>query len=513
MIRKFISIENVGKLRSCKAAGDVELRQLSLIYAENGRGKTTICDIFRSLRSGDGSFIQGRTTLGPSAAPKAQVLLENSIAKFDGKAWNELVPELEIYDSRFVHENVYAGELVEHEQKRNLYRVIVGEKGVELATLVDKLDAEIREADKVIKSKKLAVDKFCPVGMSTEEFVALEEHSDIDARIDLKKSELETLRQSDEIARKRVLDELEIPNLPSNLPSVLGKELEDISSETEQLVRSHIENHTSGATEPWLDQGCNYLQNDECPFCQQSVDGNDLVSAYRVYFGEAYESLKDEVNSLRERVLRFGSESDRLRLDQSITSNEELIEFWKKFVDVELLNIDSKDIRFAMTALQHAAVEAVDKKVSRILEPVVLGGSFEAAALKYSQSQIDLGKYNQTVKKLNALIATKKGETSASSLSAAEVEFTRLQAAKERHGEKASAACSEHETALADKKKLEGEKSDAKAHLDEYSGELLGGFPRAYKPAFGNGHRRLSTHRDCPRVQGKKPRLHLSYVN
>lgn len=45
MILKIVCIENIGKFRACKPAGDVELRPVSLVYAENGRGKTTLCDI------------------------------------------------------------------------------------------------------------------------------------------------------------------------------------------------------------------------------------------------------------------------------------------------------------------------------------------------------------------------------------------------------------------------------------------------------------------------------------
>ena len=51
MIKKLIRIANVGRFRDYKAAGDVSLNKLNLIVAENGRGKTTLCAILRSLRS------------------------------------------------------------------------------------------------------------------------------------------------------------------------------------------------------------------------------------------------------------------------------------------------------------------------------------------------------------------------------------------------------------------------------------------------------------------------------
>src|SRR3990172_2894979 len=105
MIRKFISIENVGKFRACKPGGDVELRPLTLVYAENGRGKTTLCDILRSLRSGVGDYVRGRATLGPTSTPTVSIRLECSNATFDGQVWSETLPELRIFDSLFVHQN------------------------------------------------------------------------------------------------------------------------------------------------------------------------------------------------------------------------------------------------------------------------------------------------------------------------------------------------------------------------------------------------------------------------
>ncbi len=79
MFKKLIKIQNVGKFRACCAAGDVQFRKITLFYAENGRGKTTLCDIFRSLQSGTGELIAGRATLGSGTEPTAEILLERGL--------------------------------------------------------------------------------------------------------------------------------------------------------------------------------------------------------------------------------------------------------------------------------------------------------------------------------------------------------------------------------------------------------------------------------------------------
>lgn len=49
MLEKFISLKNIGRFVNLSSKGDVSLRKLTLIYGENGRGKTTLCSILRSL--------------------------------------------------------------------------------------------------------------------------------------------------------------------------------------------------------------------------------------------------------------------------------------------------------------------------------------------------------------------------------------------------------------------------------------------------------------------------------
>jgi hypothetical protein len=59
-LKKFTSIQNVGRFHNASASGDVEFRRLTPIYGDIGRGKTTLCAILRSLQSGDPGPISGR---------------------------------------------------------------------------------------------------------------------------------------------------------------------------------------------------------------------------------------------------------------------------------------------------------------------------------------------------------------------------------------------------------------------------------------------------------------------
>jgi wobble nucleotide-excising tRNase len=154
MLEKFISIKNVGRFRDCCPRGDVTFRKLTLIFAENGRGKTTLCAVLRSLQTGQPEFISERKTLGSNDRAFAQIRLSGNNFIFGNNAWAAIYPDIAIFDSVFVHNNVYAGDYVDHEQKKNLYRVIVGAQGVQLAIIIDDLDGKIRTTNSDMNARQ-----------------------------------------------------------------------------------------------------------------------------------------------------------------------------------------------------------------------------------------------------------------------------------------------------------------------------------------------------------------------
>jgi wobble nucleotide-excising tRNase len=74
MLNRIISIKNVGRFKNCYAVGDVTFRHFTLIFAENGCGKTTLCAVLRSLFTNSPAHIIGRTSLGNIERPEIQLL-------------------------------------------------------------------------------------------------------------------------------------------------------------------------------------------------------------------------------------------------------------------------------------------------------------------------------------------------------------------------------------------------------------------------------------------------------
>ncbi len=171
MIQKIISIKNIGRFSDCCPIGDVSFRRLVLLFAENGIGKTTLCAILRSLQSGCPEFISERKTLNTTDSASVQIRVDGNTLSFSNNAWSATHPNIAIFDSVFIHDNVYAGDYVDHEHKKNLYRIIVGARGVQLARQIEGLDSEIRETNSEINSKKIIASRNLPIGIAFDTYL------------------------------------------------------------------------------------------------------------------------------------------------------------------------------------------------------------------------------------------------------------------------------------------------------------------------------------------------------
>ena len=121
-IAKIQHIRSVGRFRSCAATGDVAFKKSTLSFGENARGKTTLCAILRSLQTQQPEFIAGRRTLGSNVEPQVVIGLTLGQALFQNGAWPPLPApiHLRIFDAHYVAENIYSGDAIGSDQRRNL---------------------------------------------------------------------------------------------------------------------------------------------------------------------------------------------------------------------------------------------------------------------------------------------------------------------------------------------------------------------------------------------------------
>jgi wobble nucleotide-excising tRNase len=473
MLKKILSVRNIGKFVSCSAHGDVELRKLNIVFGENGRGKTTLAAIFRSLQSGSAHYIIERQTLNGSDPPEVQILLHGGTATFTKGKWSTLLPGIEVFDQTFVHENVFAGDCIDHDQKKNLYRVIVGDEGVKLAREVDDLDVRIRDANKEINDKKIAASRYAPADMSLEEFVALPNEDTVEAKIAQVDAELSALKRAREIRGKGLLQQFSLPGLPGNFRELLAKDLGGISRTAEERVHAHLRSCMDEGGEGWIEQGLEYADKGACPFCGKPFGAATLLEDYRTYFGESYQALKQEIAEMHRAVAVAFGEQALLRLQRTIADNRALRDFWQQFVGTDVSGIAFEELQLTLEALRTSALAVVARKMAAPLEPVEPDSAFERAASEYQRSQRAVEAYNGTVDAMNSLITHKKAETEAGNQDKALKKLARLRAAARRHSDEVEQACGEYGAACQAKKHLETAKKKAKKALDEYATRIF----------------------------------------
>ena len=473
-LKKFLAIKRVGRFANSTAVGDVELKRYTLIFAENGRGKTTLCAILRSLQTGASEHIIGRATLGNAEAQEVSILLEGATATFAAGAWNRTVPDLEIFDGTFITDNVYAGDHVDTDHKKNLYRIIVGAQGVALARQVDDFDTRIRTNNAELRDLKGAVQVYIPQGVTFENFLALPVEPEVDTKIEAKQRELEAARQADLIRQKPSLAKIEFPGLPEGFVALLAKTLDGVAADSERKISEHLAKHQFVEKgELWVSGGLGHIEEEACPFCGQNLNGLELISAYKAYFSAGYNDLRGEIVSQTGRIsLAFGDRAIAA-VARLVEQNVASLEFWNRHCTITLPPLAAADLDTTLRGLRQAALSLLERKSHAPLERIELAPDFNTAeeACRLLAEAVRI--YNTAIDTANALIAVKKEEAARAHLGTVESELAALRAKKVRHDAAGREACQRYQDKAAEKVELEGQKVETKRLLDEHTSQVI----------------------------------------
>ena len=498
MLKKIVSIKNVGRFYSSAAPGNPQLRGRTLVLGANGFGKTTLCSILRSLQSGTASEIQGRQTLGAHNPPTVELLTSTGLARFDGSEWSRTMPELAVFDSKFVAENVHSGEVVDTEQKRNLYRVIVGAQGVRLANREASLVVASRDKTKAVTATRRALETHLPTGMSLEAFLALETQEGIDDAIALQSKAVEGARQSSRLRERAALSELPVPHLPPGFSELLARRVDDVAADAEAALETHIARHgMSEGGQDWLSKGVRFVRDETCPFCSQDIRGIPIIAAFRTVFGDEYRRLHRQILLMRDETTKSLGAQALLELTVIAERNASALEFWANYCDFDSVEVGVLEgLASAMQALRSAALELLEQKAARPLDAVAEGAALASANEKLDAGLSVVTRRNAAIRRINAGILEKKRSLSATDLTACEKELARLRAIKTRHSRLGKELVAAYEVATREKAQVEARKQTVRTQLDTHTRSIVRPYERRinhYLDAFNAGFRITET--------------------
>lgn len=487
MLRKIISVRNVGRFRSSAGTPNPQLAKHTLVTGANGFGKTTLCAIMRSLQTGDPSHVIGRKTLGVADAPSIELLLPNGPVRFDAGQWSATLPAMAIFDGVFVAENVHSGEVVDIDQRRNLYRVIVGEAGVQLANRDSELAGQSRAKTGDVTAAERAVKPHTPTGMTTEAFLAIGLEPEIDRLIIEQEGLTAAAREAGAIRARAALTTYQTPSLPDGIIGLLSRTLDNVAEDAEQRLAAHLDRHgMADQGGPWIATGLHHAE-ESCPFCGQDIKGLPLIAAYRAVFSKRFEALAVEIDALRNQIAQaFG---DRLlaAVETVAAQNRGNLEYWGRFCQFSDVTADPP-ARFTVAAenLRTATLSLLDRKAASPFSAVAADAAFLEAQAAYDATLVLVQESNRNIEEINRQISEKKASTDAANVQAAEIELAHRKAVRARHTPEVIALCSTYSDHVAEKARIDRLKDEVRAQLDSHTRDVVQPYERRINEHLGN---------------------------
>jgi wobble nucleotide-excising tRNase len=472
-LKKIIAVKNVGKLTDYSASGDVTLRRMNLVYGQNAHGKTSLTAILRSVATGDAGPLKERETLG--GGPVEVDLLSNvGTHTFRNGAWSAPLPDILVFDTTFISENVYTGDIVDASHRRNLYAILIGAANVAAARRINDIDTESRQVSADISKVEASIRERMHGPYRLERFVALV--TDPSARYDQEianaEAQLGDANRPQAIARRPRLVALPKPDAPGGLDALLAKTVVELNAEVAARVATHLQ-RLGPQGETWVSEGLPYAGGGDCPFCGQSLEDSPLVKAYATYFSQARQQHASELEHMSVGVAQALGDELAVRIEAAIASNSATCNQWSDVLDASAARDHDLDVRGPIVAMREAMLNAIERKRAAPGTAVVLGEDFVRARKAFALLLESIDRSNEAIGSTNARIAAAVTGATVTDTSLLEPRIVELRNLRLRGEPEIVALCEEYDRLRQRKTELTSEKERLRADLEAKTTNLL----------------------------------------
>lgn len=495
MIRRLQLLRNVGQFDNVAAGATIPLARLSLIYAENGRGKTTLSAVFRSLGSGDPIPITERHRLAATQAP--HVVLDCAggppPATFQNGAWSRTLPEMVIFDDVFVDQNVCSGLAVDPAHRQNLHELILGAQGVALNRKLHQLVELIERHNSVLRARADAIPATARGNLAVDQFCEFQPRADIDVAIQEAQRNLAAVRAQDSIRNTALFDSISLPAIDADaIDALLRREVAGLDASAVDRVRRHFANIGDGG-EQWIADGMGRVEAaHSCPFCAQALATSAVFAQYRAYFSAGYSGLLRSVSGMLAAFNRQHAGDIPSAFERAVRLASERRTFWAQFCDVPDFAVDTAEIARAWRAAREAVVAALEAKQASPLDQQCLSQEARAAIAAYEQHRRQIKELSNRLIATNASIRLAREQAAAGNAASIAADLTRLNAIKARHVPEIDALCAAYLTEKAAKAATEQQRNQTRAQVEHYRRNAFPAYQTAvnlYLQRFNAGFR------------------------
>jgi wobble nucleotide-excising tRNase len=504
MINYLHLLRNIGLFDSV-AAANIHLNHYTLVFAENGRGKTTLTAILRSLATGDPLHISERRRLATRNPP--HVVLECSggppNAIFQNGAWNRTLPDLVIFDDRFVDENVHSGLAVDPEHRQNLHELILGAQGVNLNRDVQDAVDQITRDNANIRTTGDAVPTAERYGLSLDQFCALLAVANVDAVITTAEQSLRSARQATAIQHAGPFTELTLPLFDTAaLDAILIQSIDTLDAKAVERVHQHCD-ALGERGERWVSEGIQMLRERtsqaDCPFCEQPLNRSPRIDDFRLYFSDEYTQLKDAISGAITGVEDAHGGEVPTAFERSVRAAQDNQRFWADFTNVEPITVDSAQITRDWAAAKDEVLQVLNLKRGAPLERITLSPEAIATVESFNAHGATIAQVNQRLGAANQAIREVKRAAATANVQNLENELNRMKAARARHLAPTAQLCDAYLQAKAAKALTEERRERAKEALRQYRDNV---FPQ-YQDSINRYLRLFNTGFQISQVRGR----------
>ena len=437
MITKIKRLRNIGKFYDYGSKGDgLDWKKKTFLFAPNAYGKSTLVNVLRSLRDSNAKIISSRKTVNASGPAEAVIIADGNNHVFGNAKWDKSLSTVHIFDTSFIHDNILARD-IEHEHKKNMHRIIIGEQGVKLAQELSAIKS--REKDRSKHLEDGLIRQFTSGGFTQtlHAFLAIPATAEVGITERIKKLEGDIkAKESEETVRGLPAPTtLTAPAYDvAALKTVLVEKVSTIHEEAEKLVLAQIEKNIKDKEQAkdFISQGLDLLQLD-CPFCGQDLQGaTDLISAYRQYFDDSFRTYQGKIDKEADAFEKWNVDNELTTLDLTNTANVAAAKQWGPFLEITPLpDIPSVEgLRTKLKELMTKIQAEIEKKQKDPNLAVDLSSLDELTALLSAQKTA-VDEYNAAIAAFND-----KTKTFVANLPASGIDALKRDLTKEREVEK-----------------------------------------------------------------------------
>lgn len=411
MLSKIV-IRNVGVLRAFDTPNAPKLDKLTLFYGRNGRGKSTLTAVLRAARDGESTPVLARQSLGNGGAtPKVALTSTAGNIVFDNGKWNAKSVPIEVFDTAFITDNVYAGEFIDLAHDRGLFSIIIGADGVALAKHLERFNIIARDCAGVLKSAEAALADDIPTDITREEFFGLSSSAQYGDRLGAAERALKAAQNADKMAALKSLEVVAVPGLPVKLTAVLASTVADIDTSARGRLLDHFRRFAFDKKgEAWISYGVDHVHDEACPFCgRDDVDAEGMVTLYGQIFGETYKTHLQTITATATELDEGLGEDARTELAANIAANAEAATKWADYVVLGQDLPDVSEVGTRLAEAHRAARTLLERKRASPLDVIIGSDELSAAAKALAEASEVLQRYNDAAKAINEKAGTAVG--------------------------------------------------------------------------------------------------------